>query len=129
MTRLSMKRKEKGLNLKYMLVSICLINYISELPIKTVTVVAKQIFLVRIWQIILKINIVGLPTNHVLFVKIPTNSTNSKQNQFRTEMKNHYEKINSRGKKQHCDRCSKPNIFGADVKKHINSTLCDTYNV
>ena len=51
--------------------------YIVRLPIKTVTVVANKIYIVQIWQIILKINIVGLPTNIVLFVKIPTNSTKS----------------------------------------------------
>ena len=36
-------------------------------------------------------------------------------------MKNHFEKIHSRGTNQHCDRCSKPNIFGVDVQKHIDS--------
>ena len=36
-------------------------------------------------------------------------------------MKNHFEKIHSCGTNQHCDRCDKPNIFGEDVKNHIDS--------
>ena len=48
--------------------------YIVRVPINTVTVVANWIHTVRMWQIILKINISKTTYHHFFLVKLPTGS-------------------------------------------------------